>query len=247
MVFNQNLRECDQTKNLVEVTMSVIYLIRHGQASFSNRDYDQLSETGITQATVLGQALKHRKTVPALIYGGSMKRHHQTAHHCTKALDPQPQYTENTDWNEYDHMELIAKHQPDLASFDQLTAYIKQQEQPMKMLQRLLNNAIQDWMTDTYDYTTTWSNFKDGVWSSLTELASNLDKHETAWVFTSGGPITVAMIQLLGLQEEQFMALQGRIVNSSITKILVGKSGLSLSTYNEYSHLESESNLITYR
>ena len=227
--------------------MSIIYLIRHGQASFSKQDYDQLSETGIKQSTILGEALKQRKSTPSYVLGGTMKRHHETSFHCIEALDLQMEYTENGHWNEYDHMELIAKHQPNFGNFDQLAQYIKNQAHPSKALQQLLNNAIKDWMEDKHNYTTKWSEFKNRVWLSLNELALRLDKEETAWVFTSGGPIAVTMIELLGLKDQQFMSLQGKIVNSSITKILVGKSGLSLSTYNDYSHLEFESNLITYR
>ncbi len=227
--------------------MAVIYLIRHGQASFSKRDYDQLSEIGIKQSTILGEALKQRKSTPSYVLGGSMQRHHETAFNCKKTFDAQMEYIENSQWNEYDHMELIAKHQPGLGNFDQLAHYIKNQTHPNKALQQLLNNALHDWMEDKHNYATTWLEFKERVWFGLNELASRLDKRETAWVFTSGGPITVAMLKLLGLKDQQFMSLQGKIVNSSITKIVVGKSGLALSTYNDYSHLEFEPSLITYR
>ena len=45
--------------------MSVIYLIRHGQASFGQQNYDQLSEVGHQQAVALplpevGQRRGHR-------------------------------------------------------------------------------------------------------------------------------------------------------------------------------------------
>ncbi|AXT62591.1 histidine phosphatase family protein [Aquimarina sp. AD10] len=227
--------------------MSVIYLIRHGQASFLKRDYDQLSEIGVKQSIILGEVLKQRKNVPAYVLGGSMKRHHETALHATEAVDLDIKYTEDGRWNEYDHMELITKHQPDFENFDELARYIKNQTHPTRTLQQLLNNSIKDWMNDRHDYILKWSDFKERVWSSVNELATRLEKEETAWVFTSGGPIAVVMLELLGLRDQQFMGLQGKIVNTGITKILVGKSGLSLSTYNEYSHLEFESSLITYR
>ncbi|MFP2905716.1 histidine phosphatase family protein [Pyxidicoccus sp. 3LFB2] len=40
--------------------MGVVYLVRHGQASFGAADYDQLSETGLAQARVLGETLRPR-------------------------------------------------------------------------------------------------------------------------------------------------------------------------------------------
>lgn len=37
--------------------MSVIYLVRHGQASFGSDDYDRLSTIGREQAQALGEYL----------------------------------------------------------------------------------------------------------------------------------------------------------------------------------------------
>lgn len=38
--------------------MTTIYLVRHGQASFGKSNYDELSENGEAQATLLGQYFK---------------------------------------------------------------------------------------------------------------------------------------------------------------------------------------------
>ena len=53
--------------------MTVLYLIRHGQASFGAEDYDQLSELGRRQSVLLGTHL--RQTQPPLdaIYAGSLR------------------------------------------------------------------------------------------------------------------------------------------------------------------------------
>lgn len=227
--------------------MSVIYLIRHGQASLYNSDYDQLSSVGIKQAETLGDALMQRKIVPSILQGGAMKRHHQTASFCTKSMQSMPTFQECSSWNEYDHKELIVKHNPALDSFDQVTKHLKSKAHPGQALQQLLNDALLDWITDKHNYTLTWDAFKEQSWRELNDLASKLEGKQTAWVFTSGGPIAAILINLLDLKNEQFMSLLGRIVNASVTKIVVGKNGLSLSTYNDYSHLDSEPDLITYR
>ncbi|MDX6238407.1 MAG: hypothetical protein QOG10_3222, partial [Kribbellaceae bacterium] len=44
--------------------MSVIYLIRHAQASFGRSDYDRLSPQGEQQAVRLGEALAVRGLAP---------------------------------------------------------------------------------------------------------------------------------------------------------------------------------------
>ncbi|MEQ9737575.1 MAG: phosphoglycerate mutase family protein, partial [Algiphilus sp.] len=59
--------------------MGAIYLIRHGQASFGKADYDQLSSTGMQQASRLGEALSMRLPHPDVVVAGAMLRHQQTA------------------------------------------------------------------------------------------------------------------------------------------------------------------------
>ena len=50
--------------------MSVILLVRHGQASFGAADYDNLSPTGHEQSRVLGAALAARGVSPDLVVAG---------------------------------------------------------------------------------------------------------------------------------------------------------------------------------
>ena len=39
--------------------MTDIYLVRHGQASFGEKDYDNLSKLGLEQSYLLGQHFNH--------------------------------------------------------------------------------------------------------------------------------------------------------------------------------------------
>ena len=59
--------------------MTVLYLIRHGQASFGADDYDRLSALGEHQCRLLGAHL--RRTQPGMdaAYAGCLKRHRDTA------------------------------------------------------------------------------------------------------------------------------------------------------------------------
>ena len=54
--------------------MSVLLLVRHGQASFGAADYDQLSSLGEEQSRLLGASLAARGVRPDLVLRGSMKR-----------------------------------------------------------------------------------------------------------------------------------------------------------------------------
>ena len=227
--------------------MAMIYLIRHGQASFLKEEYDKLSELGVTQSGILGESLKNRKIRPDFATGGSLVRHHETATHCLKALGNSVKYEEMGHWNEYDHMELLTRHHPAFTDYEAIGNHLRAQENPMAALQQILNDSILDWMEEKYSYAVTWKQFKARVWEGLTQVADQLEKGGRAFIFTSGGPIAVVMIKMLNLEEKQFIELQGRLVNSSVTKILVGRNKLSLSTYNDYSHLEHNAELITYR
>lgn len=227
--------------------MAMIYLIRHGQASFLKSDYDQLSDLGAKQSAILGQAFQDRNQQVTLMERGTLNRHQQTANHCLKTFGDEMEMEVNEGWNEYDHMELLMKHNPDFTDYIAIGEYLKKQDNPMKALQQSLNASILDWIDGKHQYSTSWKSFKQDVLGALNDLASTLEKGKIAWVFTSGGPISVALIELLSLKEKQFVDLQGRLVNSSVTKVIVGKNKLSLSSYNDYSHLDHNSELITYR
>ena len=60
-------------------SMTTIYLIRHGQASFGAANYDQLSNKGEQQATLLGQYFAKILKEQPYVYAGTMQRHQQTA------------------------------------------------------------------------------------------------------------------------------------------------------------------------
>lgn len=59
--------------------MSVLTLVRHGQASFMAEDYDRLSPTGEEQARRLGRYWTSRGIVFDRVCHGPAKRHIRTA------------------------------------------------------------------------------------------------------------------------------------------------------------------------
>ncbi|MEQ8927437.1 MAG: histidine phosphatase family protein [Fulvivirga sp.] len=227
--------------------MALIYLVRHGQASFFNSDYDKLTELGIQQSKIVGRALEERKLYASLFASGSLYRHQETANHCLNELGVKDEPAISNNWNEYDHIELLSKFNPEYANFSKLNNDIRSHPAPLKKLQDILNQSISDWMDNKHDYSLSWQDFKENAWIELENIAASLSSRENALVFTSGGPISAIVMKAMKLQDEQFIDLQNRIINTSITKILVGKSGLSVSTYNDYSHLEHDFGLVTYR
>lgn len=227
--------------------MAIVYLIRHGQASFHKSDYDKLTELGVQQSKYVGSALKDRGLTAKIVTSGPLTRHLETADHCLRELGLKVNYPISDNWNEYDHNELISTSQPEFAEFEALKDHIKSHPVPLKALQDILNKSILDWMENKHTYSVSWSSYKQSAWQELERIARQLKSRENAIVFTSGGPISAIVMKALRLKDEQFIDLQNRMVNTSITKILVGKSGLSVSTYNDYGHLEHDFEKVTYR
>src|SRR5215468_12628688 len=59
--------------------MSRLFLVRHGQASFLQPDYDKLSAKGETQSRLLGEYWSQRKLVFDAVYSGPRRRQKETA------------------------------------------------------------------------------------------------------------------------------------------------------------------------
>ena len=68
--------------------MSVIYLIRHGQASFGTANYDQLSAVGREQSAILGSYFATLGEPIHRIYTGTLERQRETAQLVAAAFAP---------------------------------------------------------------------------------------------------------------------------------------------------------------
>lgn len=68
--------------------MATVYLVRHGQASFGEENYDKLSPKGWEQGRVLGRWLAD-KLEPAVVFGGDLVRHRETVEAITTGYGSQ--------------------------------------------------------------------------------------------------------------------------------------------------------------
>ena len=141
--------------------MSAIYLIRHGQASFGDGDYDRLSALGIEQSRVLGEALRARVPQVDLVVCGGMQRHRQTAEACLQAMRLAPRWDEDHGWNEYDHEDLIVCFEPRYADRQLLHDEISTAADPRRAFQHLFSRAVARWVgsENDADYAESFSSF----------------------------------------------------------------------------------------
>ena len=211
--------------------MPVVLLVRHGQASFGADDYDVLSELGREQSAAVGAELARRALRDPVAACGSLRRQRDTA---TLAL-PGAEPVVDPRWDEYDHLALLQRYTDPDADNDGSS----------RSVQVLLDAALGAWVDDRDG---TWPDFSGAAAAALQELADSLQKGSDAVVFTSGGIVAAVCAGLLGLGSAGVVALNRVTANGAITKLVVGRGGVSLVSFNDHAHFEGEAReLLTYR
>jgi broad specificity phosphatase PhoE len=235
--------------------MSAIYLIRHGQASFGNANYDELSPIGRTQAKLLGDSLRVSGLHFDAAYSGLMRRQQDTAifalggHNSapvTQALQQHPCF------NEFDHESLIRNHWKAVTDQDfALEQAPKNRHGSGKRFQHTFEKIMHRWVSGHYPILgeETWEAFSTRVNDGLRDIITPMQSSRNVAVFTSGGPIAVILKQLLQLSNETTLALNWQIANCSVTKLHYNGRRTSLAFFNNYTHLQSSrhENWVTYR
>ncbi|GAA0575299.1 histidine phosphatase family protein [Kribbella sandramycini] len=220
--------------------MPTIYLVRHAQASFGARDYDKLSTLGEQQAVALGTDLAARGIRADLVVAGSMRRHEQTA---TLAG-----FTAEIDhgYDEFDHDQVIVAHKPAYKARALMIADLARTGNPKRAFQEMFTAATQRWIDGGAGYDETFQAFCDRSEAAVRRTAARLGKGETALVFTSGGPIAAVVSRLLSGGDGLWARLNPVTINTAITKVVSGRSGLTMVSYNEHGHFDGSERL-TYR
>jgi broad specificity phosphatase PhoE len=216
--------------------MPVILLIRHAQASYGAVDYDVLSDLGHRQAAVLDSTLVDRAVTPAIVISGPARRQHHTARLCERTLG-NVGVAQDGRWAEYDTDDVLARYADRPVRLDGTRdASLSSQE-----FQVILDAALAEWLQardrDSLSRQT-WPRYLEQVSRALRDLAAKLESGQTALVFTSAGAIAAVCLSVLGLPATSFVALNRVQVNTGITKIVHGRRGTSLVSFNEHGHLE---------
>ena len=227
--------------------MPTILLVRHAQASFGSADYDVLSELGRAQVGALVAGLDRRGITPDRVASGSLRRQRDTADPCAAAAGLDVDVDQRFD--EYDDADVLTHHS---------TSLVRLQRHPgddtptlsSREFQEVLNAGLRGWVAAGADSPCRqpWPRFQEHVTAALRDVADGLGQGETALVVSSSGVIAALSAALLGLPPDAFIAFNHVSVNTGITKLVVGRGGTTLVSYNEQAHLEEAgAPLITYR
>lgn len=219
--------------------MTALYLLRHGQASFGGADYDVLSAVGKQQAVVLGAELRRRELTVHAAFSGTMRRQLDTATACLAEAGIDVPVYQDPRWNEYDHLGLVPSGQP-----------LTDVEDATREFQRQLDAALEAWITGgrAAGGSGTWAEFTRGIGDVLVEVVAGIPRGNAALVFTSAGVISAVCATLLSAPAAGYLALNRTMANASITKLVRGRSGVSLVSVNEHGHFDGpHRELLTYR
>jgi broad specificity phosphatase PhoE len=230
--------------------MGSLYLVRHGQASFGEADYDALSKVGQQQSAVLGQMLARSGLRFDRVLQGSMKRHSETARLCLSEMSGAPA-AELAPWlNEFDHQAILCGLRPEFADPHHVRGFLQKHPEPAKAFHKEFEKAMQRWMHGDYDadYPETWRGFKERCRSGVEELLKTTAPDDNLLLFTSGGPIACLMQLTLDLSDTMMLRLNGAVVNASVTRLPFKGDVLFLSYFNDHAHFgKTSSPLLTFR
>lgn len=252
--------------------MTTILLARHGQASFGQENYDQLSELGSIQAQMLGQHYGMTQRRIDAIFTGSLIRQQDSARHFWESyrssvhidnenlalpaidLDNPDSYILPR-FDEFNHKDVLIKSNPAFDSRVGIIAEIAKAEVPMTRLAELFDSAMQRWHAgdNDSDYIESWGQFNERAGQALEQIKLQiarlqLDRDSTVLVFTSGGVIAAITAQLLQQGSQIAYQINKNLVNTGVTSITLKEQSLRLLSLNEYSHLFADGKrFVTWR
>lgn len=212
--------------------MGILYLVRHGQASFGADDYDQLSDLGMRQSVQLGHYFARKGISFDAVLCGTLRRHTQTLSGIGDGLGLPLRAMHWPGLNEYKSDAVIAAIHPEPLESSTATDHYRQHF-------RLLRTGLLQWMlgnTQPQDMPT-WRTFEKQVVAVLDHVRQS--GAERVLLVSSGGPIASAIGHLLRTPPEATVELNMRLRNTALTEFAFTPRRYALQTYNTLNHLDT--------
>ncbi len=239
--------------------MSVLTLVRHGQASYMAEDYDRLSPLGEEQSRKLGQFWARHELVFDHVFHGPAQRHIRTMEiagaEVANAGLPWPDAVAIPEMDEFDAYQVMKRMVPVLIEHDPEVRrlnheFFSNQESPEagRVLQKLFEQVARHWSSGEFDIpeVESWSQFRMRVGAAIDKIRELVPRSTNTVVFTSGGPIAATMAQALCLSPHKAIEFVWLSRNCSWSEFLFSGDRFSVSAYNSFPHLDSRE-LLTYR
>lgn len=245
--------------------MSHIIMVRHGQASFLERDYDKLSPNGEAQSRLLGEYWARQGGMFDRSYSGPRARQQETGRIASEAYRGAgvdfPEIKVMNEFDEYQAEAALRECLPQLLPVDAeirelRSAYENSSDstesrksgERRKTFQKLFEAVIRKWVAGDVSAAgvESWSDFCLRVERGLTQVVRDTPPAASAVVFTSAGTIGAAMRRALHLSAEDTLQVTWMSRNASFTEFLASGERFTLSAFNAHPHLNGDG-LLTYR
>ena len=205
------------------LSLAELLVIRHGQASFGQDNYDVLSELGHKQAEAVGALLREAGWEPDRLVTGSLTRQKDTL--SSMGFSDAPEV--HSGFNEYDFGDLLkARYKggvPDLVAHDRKTHF------------RALRETVFEWQDAAFDGASeTYAEFEARVEAART-FACDTDAKRVL-VVSSGGVIGQMTATALGAPKRQMMTLNLQVKNTAMTRFMFSGKSFSLHEFNATPH-----------
>jgi broad specificity phosphatase PhoE len=239
--------------------MSRLYLVRHGQASFLERNYDKLSPKGEEQARILGEYWAGLNLVFDRVYSGPRVRQRETARIAGEAYKaagmPWPEPTVLQEFDEFQAEAVMERSLPELMETDSGVrkmheAFRNSRTRPeqFKTFQEIFEVIIGRWADGKLplEGIEPWADFCSRVQSGLAQLSTNDGSGQNIAIFSSGGPVGVAMQRALDLSTVATLKAAWMVRNCSFSEFLFSPGRFTLSSYNATPHF-TDPEFLTHR
>jgi len=239
--------------------MSILFLVRHGQASFLERNYDKLSAKGEQQSRMLGEYWAGLKLSFDRVYSGPKVRQRETARLVGEVYQraglswPEPVVL--PEFDEFQAEVVMERTLPRLIESDSdiqrmHQAFKNAQTRPeqFKTFQQIFEVVIGRWADGKLplEGIEPWADFSARVQRGLAKFPENGDRGQRIAIFSSGGPVGVAMQKALDLSTEATLKAAWMVRNCSYSEFLFSAGRFTLSSYNATPHF-TDPEFLTHR
>lgn len=226
--------------------MSEIFFVRHGQASWGARNYDQLSPLGWQQSRWLGEHFAALGLDFDRAIVGGLTRHQETLAGIGEGMGRALEAVVDPDFDEFGFRPLMSLYLETAHAGERSAGELPKDAEG---LFRLLRQVMVAWMQGELDTgiasadaaagapSETWSGFNQRVARALTRARAGR-RGERVLIVSSGGPKSVAMKQVLDLADVAVVELMMQIRNTSITRFACSGERIGLAAFNSLAHLE---------
>jgi broad specificity phosphatase PhoE len=236
--------------------MGQLTVVRHGQASFLQPDYDKLSSLGELQAKMLGKYWVEREIRFSHVYYGPARRQEHTGEIVREVFHESgidwPEPVSVPEFDEYPGIEVMRAFLPGLVEEHEEIRLLEREFRTAadrgvaaRAFEKMFQRVTRMWVAGELESPDieTWQAFCERVVAGVDRVREAGGK---AVVFSSGGVMAATVKLALDLSAARTLELSWMPRNASYSEFLFSGERFSLATFNAFPHLDA-AELLTLR